>query len=105
MEKLVNDENYQSLTSRLKKPTTSLTRLQREKSQDKSQHAPNLVKNKENELEPQFRPQISKNTDQLVENRKKRLQEKKEIQKYINKQNGEGMNQSNQVKASDKYLI
>ena len=56
--------------------------------------------------EPKFKPRISKNTDQLIENRKKRLQQNKQAAKSqtMNKQNGD-MPQHAHLKASDKYLI
>jgi len=108
MERLVNDEVYQSLTSRLKKPTTSLTRLDRDKSKEKrqQQEQQRLVNRKKVDEEPRFKPRISKNTDQLIENRKKRLQQHKQPAKSqtMNKQNGD-VPQLPAVKASDKYLI
>lgn len=55
---------------------------------------------------PKFRPQISKNTDQLVENRKKRLQQNAQLKSMVGSNNKQNENsQAQNVKPSDKYLI
>ena len=51
------------MTSRLKKPTTSLTRIQREKSQDNTRYVPPEPKKNNRPESPKFKPQISKNTE------------------------------------------